>query len=248
MTDVRLGKHAYRHDPRTLRLGAYLDPGILPPAPSVVDVAGGVDSWPMYLNDRLGDCTCAAAGHMIEAWSHASSGATTKIADQDVVAAYGQVNQGVDQGAPELDVLRLWRTAGIGGHKIGAFAAVDYGNHEMVRDACWLFDGLYIGVLLPLAAQHMGSSWHVPGGRGADSEAGSWGGHAVDVVRVDRYGLTVVSWGELVRMSWGFWDRYVDECWAVLSTDALSGAGKTREGFALADLTADLAKIGKVAA
>ena len=60
----RLGKKPAVFDSRTLRFGAYLTT-TLPAPPAAVDWGKKVPSWPMYLNDKYGDCTCAAAGHMI---------------------------------------------------------------------------------------------------------------------------------------------------------------------------------------
>ena len=68
---------------------------------------------------------------------------------------------------------------------------------------------------------------------------GSWGGHAVDVVRYDARMLTVVTWGGLKELTWSFWDRYCDEAYCLLSTDFLE-AGKAPNGFDLAALKRDL--------
>ncbi len=65
---MKLGKQPYKHDPRTMRLAKYIDMGALPPAPTELSYADKVHPWPMYGNDQLGDCTIAAAGHMIELW------------------------------------------------------------------------------------------------------------------------------------------------------------------------------------
>src|SRR5579884_1536389 len=67
---VKLGKRPARHDPRTLRLGDYLLPRLPTPKPRVdytTKVPAG--QWGMMANDKIGDCTCAAAGHMIEEWT-----------------------------------------------------------------------------------------------------------------------------------------------------------------------------------
>jgi hypothetical protein len=47
--------------------------------------------------------------------------------------------------------------------------------------AIWLFGGAYIGVELPIRAQHQ-DVWDVPAHPGPDNEPGSWGGHAVYLV------------------------------------------------------------------
>ena len=59
------GKKPAVFDSRTLRLGAYLT-SRLPAPPAAVDWGKNVSSWPMYLNDKYGDCTCAAVGHMLK--------------------------------------------------------------------------------------------------------------------------------------------------------------------------------------
>ena len=63
---------------------------------------------------------------MIEAWTAAASGRSLELAEADVVSAFDAVKivdpATGEEGAVELDVLKLWRTTGIGGHAIGAFA------------------------------------------------------------------------------------------------------------------------------
>ena len=64
---MKLGKLPYREDSRTLFIANYLTPQ-LPPPPPALDLTRKVKAWPMYNNDQIGDCTCAAAGHMVELW------------------------------------------------------------------------------------------------------------------------------------------------------------------------------------
>jgi GNAT superfamily N-acetyltransferase len=244
-TRVRLGKLPVRHDVRTLQLARYVDTAALPAPPATYDETAHVPEWPMYANDRIGDCTCAAAGHMIEAWTAAASGTAVEVSEAEVLAAFDRVKV-VDpatgeEGAVELDVLKDWRKTGVGGHRIGAFAAVPAHDHGLVRTASYLFGGVYIGIALPVTAQRQ-HVWDWTGSLTGPARPGSWGGHAVDVVRYDADTLTVVTWGSLTEMTWAFWDRYVDECYGLLSDDFLS-QGKAPNGFALADLKADLALV-----
>lgn len=232
---MKLGKLSPRHDDRTLRLANYHDTVTLAP-PAVV--APRNVSWGMYANDRLGDCTCASAGHMVINWTDLGKHERSP-AEADVIALYDLVNGGQDKGAVEIDVLNAWRNHGLGADKIAAYAAIDLKDHEKVKLATYLFGGCYIGLALPLSAQsQVGKIWTV--GRGANGAPGSWGGHAVNVVGYDWYGLTVVTWGQLQRMSWGFWDRYCDEAYAVISPADWDGSVR---GVNLDSLKADLAKI-----
>ena len=242
-TTLRLGKLPVRTDPRTLALARYVDRAKLPKAPAALDLAAPVPDWPMYANDRIGDCTTAAAAHMIEAWTAPTRGHAVEISQRAVLSAFDRVKQ-VDpvtgeEGAVELDVLTYWRRRGIGGHRIGAFARVPRWDHKLVREAAYLFGGVYIGLQLPVTAQHQ-ATWDWTHRLDGPARPGSWGGHAVDVVGYDGHGLTVVTWGRLQEMTWAFWDRYVDEVYAVLSVDFVDEAGETPNGFDLAALKADL--------
>jgi hypothetical protein len=244
-THVKLGKLPARVDPRTLSLTHYVEPHVLPAPPSTLDLATPVPDWPMYRNDLIGDCTTAAAAHMIEAWTAASSGRSLELDEADVVSAFDAVRivdpATGEEGAVELDVLKLWRTAGIGGHTIGAFAAVAIRDRELVRTGAELFGGLYIGLQLPLRAQEQ-VVWDWTGRLDGPDAPGSWGGHAVDVVGYDESGLTVVTWGALQRLTWSFWERYCDEAYCLISSDFLT-SGHSPAGFDLETLEQDLALV-----
>ena len=220
----------------------YVNLAKLPKPPDVLDLTKGVPDWPMYANDTRGDCTCAAAGHMIEAWTASGKSHAVEISEKSVLAAFDRVKQvdpaSGEEGAVELDVLGYWRRRGIGRHKIGAFAKVPVYDHNLVRAAAYIFGGLYIGLSLPKTAQTQVTwDWtHKLTGR---AKPGSWGGHAVNVVRYSPGTLTCTTWGKLQDMTWSFWDRYCDEAYAIVSTDFLQ-QGKSPAGFDLATLQSDL--------
>jgi hypothetical protein len=241
----KLGKLAPRVDVRTLSLRRYVDLAALPSPPESLDLTAHVADWPMYANDRIGDCTIAAAGHMIEAWTAAARGTAVEVTESAVLTAFDRVKivdpATGEEGAVELDVLRDWRSHGVGHHRIGAFARVSVHDHQLLRTAAWLFGGLYIGLQLPISAQWQ-ETWDWNGSLSGDDRPGSWGGHAVDVVRYGAAGLTVVTWGRLKEMTWSFWDRYTDEAYCILSRDFLDG-DQAPNGFDLAALRADLALV-----
>ncbi len=244
---MKLGKTPPRVDPRTLQLASYLRPAVLPPPPNQVDWGSKVSSWPMMANDRIGDCTCASAGHCIEEWT-ADVGQVVIVPDSSIIAAYSAVSGydpstgSHDVGAAELDVLNYWRQTGIGGHQIDAYVALEPGNLDHVRDAVYIFGNCYIGLALPASAQTQ-RVWSVPpGGPVGQGAPGSWGGHAVPVVAYNARGLTVVTWGALKQMTWSFWQAYCDEAYAVLSGDWLK-ANQAPNGIDLASLQQDLNEV-----
>jgi hypothetical protein len=244
-TQFKLGKLPAKTDPRTLLLTRYVDRTKLPQPPATLDLTVHVPEWPMYANDRLGDCTCAAAGHMIEAWTASADGDAVEVSEAAVVRAFDAVKitdpATGEEGAVELDVLKYWRATGIANHKIGAFARVSKHDHELLQAGAYLFGGLYIGLQLPQTAQDQ-AVWDWTHHLTGPAAPGSWGGHAVDVVRYDERTLTVVTWGGLKEMTWSFWDRYVDEAYCLLSKDFLRG-GTAPNGFDLAALKKELALV-----
>jgi hypothetical protein len=250
---VKLGKRPAKHDFRTLQLAKYT--AKVPPAPPAHDDwEKKVHHWPMMMNDTVGDCTCACAGHMIEQWTTYSK--TPFIpTDRQIIAAYSAITGydpatgDHDDGAAILDILNYWRKAGVAGHKILAFATLDPSSRTEVEDSVFLFGNCYLGIQLPVSAQAQ-SVWAVPpGGTTGLGSPGSWGGHAVPVVAYDQRGLTVVTWGALQRMTWGFLHAYCDEAYSVLSQDWINHTTNlAASGFDLAVLRSDLLQIIQPAA
>jgi len=155
---LKLGKQPARHDPRTLLLASYVTPA-LPTPPASCDLTGKVNSWGMMANDQIGDCTCAAAGHLLMEWTANDQNKMFTPTDKQIVAAYSAITGynpatgANDNGAVEIDVLNYWRQSGIAAHKIGAYVALEPSNHIHIMDSVYLFEGCYIGLRLPISAQ-----------------------------------------------------------------------------------------------
>jgi hypothetical protein len=249
---LKMGKSVARHDPRTLLLASYVTPS-LPTPPASFDISSKVTAWGMMDNDQIGDCTCAAAGHLIMEWTANAGKKAATPTDKQIVAAYSAitgynpVTGANDNGANELDVLNYWRQTGIAGHKIDAYMALEPSNHNHIMDSVYIFEGCYIGVQLPISAQAQTQNhqpWSVPpGGPTGDGKPGSWGGHAIPVVAYDARGVTVVTWGALQVMTWTFWEAYCDEAYSILSKDYLNGKKQAPQGFSMNELQQDLADL-----
>src|SRR5436190_22133802 len=144
-----LGKLPPKKDRRTLQFNKYVLPKLVAP-PIAVDHASVVDFWPMMLNDTYGNCTIAAAGHMIQDWT-AYANTMRYPTDTQILEAYWKVSGGVgvDHGAYLLDVLNLWRNQGIGGDKIAAYVQLRTGNKDDLKNGVYLFGNVDIGISLP---------------------------------------------------------------------------------------------------
>jgi len=225
----------------------------LPAPPSAIDWTRGLTQWGAMKNDVIGDCTCAAAGHMEEVWAwNSTSAPDLTVSDDQVISAYSAVTGydpktgANDNGAVETDVLNYWMNTGIAGNKIDAYARVQVTNVTAVKQAIAMFGGAYLGIELPLSAQ-IQIEWDTPKRgwfkrlfhAGSDDTPGSWGGHAVPVVGYDENGLTCITWGETKRLTWAFFEKYCDECYAIVSPQWFKD-GRDPDGLDLETLKSDL--------
>jgi hypothetical protein len=244
-----LGKLAPKVDPRTLRLANYVNRAALPQLPPSTNYRSAVTSWPMLANDRVGNCAEVGPLHQVQCWC-ANTGAGFTPTDKDALDAYSAItgydprNPATDRGSVMLDVLNFWRKSGLAGHKIAAYAKVALRDLRQAALSVFLFDGLLLGVNLPLAVQGA-ARWDVPAnGRLAGRwTPGSWGGHCVPAVDYDAEGLFAVTWGGVLKMTWAFYAAYCDEAYCIFSPDWFDGANRAPNGFDWASLSADLAEI-----
>lgn len=245
---LKLGKLPPKVDIRTFEFSTYLAAAALPKFPPQCTWSARVPGWGMMANDRCGDCTCASAGHILQAWT-TIVGRPFVPDDGAILDAYSAVSGfdpytgANDNGAVILDVMNLWRRRGIAGHQIAAFASVSPAQPRHVMAAIYLFGAVSIGLSLPYSASiqlQQGQPWDLyPGPYG---QIGTWGGHCVPCLDYDATGLTCVTWGRVQRMTWGFFRMYADEAYAPLSQDWIAGK-KSPSGFNLAQLRQDLAAL-----
>lgn len=252
---LHLGKSPVKHDPRTLKLKSVF---AMRPDPVDFDWTRVLpDDLGMMRNDEMGNCTCAGVGHMIQIWTAANGGEVT-ISDDDVVAAYKAITKLVngvaydpadpstDTGLALLDVLKYWRTTGIGGHKIGGFAKLDHNDLDEIRAAGHAFGGLYTGAMLPLSAQAaIGATWTGGNGQGADAP-GSWGGHCMALVAASSSGsggVKYITWGKRQDADMSWVTECADEMYAIFSSDWVTGAKPAPSGLNILELQSYLANL-----
>jgi hypothetical protein len=248
MSNRKFGKKPPRNDKRTLKLEKYIDPSIIPP-PSA-DWASDVRIWPVMKNDEVADCTMAGAGHLIEGWTTYETKTTVILPDDVILDAYksvsgwnGVLNDASDTGCVLLDVLNYWRNVGIGGHKIGAYAKVRISDMKRTRLGVWMFGGLYTGFALPDYTNGIKID-EAPNWMGVPTQdPRTWkkqdNGHCVPIVYYNDKIVKVISWGEVIDVSWQFYGAYCDEAYAILSLD-WDTDGKSPSGFSKEVLLEDL--------
>jgi hypothetical protein len=190
------------------------------PLEQSVDYATLVSSWPMFLNDALGDCTCAGAAHAVQTFA-AMAGDPFTVTDADVERMYEAAGYEPSKAEPggENPTDQGWtleaaegylKTTGLQGEaNIETGAEVTLHDEEEEQVALELFGCLYEGMECPesaLTQAQEGKPWTpVAGSKIA-------GGHCVirpkSVLGQTGYH---VSWGTLIPATDAFDKEYFDE-------------------------------------
>jgi hypothetical protein len=211
----------------------------------------------MMLNDQYGCCVEAGSFHAIQVLSSFMNRDGLEITEPDacVLQAYREVtgfdpsDPATDQGTDMQAYLKHWLNVGLptgpgaqSRHRCVAFVEINPKNHQDVVEVIARCGFAYLGFEVP--AYIMGpdgasplADWVYPDPSGA-SEA-STGGHCVIAAAADPLGVTVISWGGVYKMSWRFWDRFVDEAYAVVDPDWANQHG-TPLGISLGALAAEM--------
>lgn len=247
-----------------LTLEKYLDPrrdltrAGLPPVAMTADVdrASKVASWPMYLNDQLGDCTIAGLAHMFGAWTTYNGQAPGEalFGDDEIEQVYSRIggyvpgDEDTDQGCMMSDVLADAKAAGITDvhgktHKIAGYAAFgDPTNETLLGQVLEVFGSVYVGFNVQASIENEfaeGKPWtYTPGEEFV-------GGHCVVLQHRAPEGsrtgiLQYVTWGALQYATESWQAHTVEEAWAPVTQDWLTVNGASVEGLDLTQLLADM--------
>lgn len=249
---VKLGRRPIKPEKYAAirRMSTYLAEQ-LPTAKPSTSYRNSVSSWGMMCNDREGCCTIASIGHLVLCRS-TLDGAPQLIDDNDIQddyvavtgvegAAYDPSTGANDNGCVITDVLDYFKGRGI----LSSYVAFDASNQAHTMFAIDAFEGVDMGVGLPISAQSQ-EIWDVadPGLRG-DSAPGSWGGHSMYAVDYDDKYVYLVTWGAIKLCTWNWWRTYVKrnqggEAYALIfARDIASGTKLLPSGFNIQQLLAD---------
>lgn len=224
----KLGLSGHAEDSRTLKLSDFVSRDFAWPAAYDLCHFARVqfDADPLG-NIEVGDCVIAAAAHA-QRWADAVAGKATTVDTAAVLAEYA--NFGYDPARPDetdngvlaLTMFRKWRSEGICGRKIDAFAQVNPWRSDDLAMAGFLLGGIFLCFDLPQSVRGK-NTWDVPG---PGDEQGSWGPHMVW-----SYGSGLVnSWGRPILYTDAFRDRYLFDAFAVVDR-AQFVAGRAPSGL-----------------
>ena len=244
MPEYKLGKRPARHDLRTFDYAKYRT-GVAAPPPDA-HWGHGIP-FAMLANDKYGDCVEAGYAHMAQIWCD-RAGNPFVPDDADTLAAYTAItgfnpdDPSTDKGTDILTAVNYWKSTGMNGHEITAFAALNPLDQNQMEEAIAFFGGAYIGLQLPISAQsQVGQEWTVT--QGKDAQAGGWGGHCVPLCGYDSGKIWCVTWGMEQPMTWQFLATYCDEAYVLLAEDWMEASGVSPSSLAWGQLMADLANL-----
>ena len=198
----------------------------------------------------IGDCTCAADGHMIQVWSVNVTGACVTVPDASVLQLYegacGYVegDPNTDQGGNEVDVLTYLTKTGMitptGTHKILGFYDADVSNFDQLRQAIYECGNVYIGVNLPQAWEQC-----VPGDTLDAVGSPVAGGHAGILCGYDKAAKTfdLVWWGMKLKVTEAGLTQALEEAYPVVSADWIEKTGLSPQGKSVVQIQKDMTTI-----
>lgn len=249
------GRHPRAHNPGVPHMSALKSLRTsMPVIPASVDHTAGMPSeFGMMLNDTLGDCTCAAFYHARQVWTKMGGGREITDPDKDVLdlymgaCGYRPGHPETDQGGNEQHVLTYLHNVGALTGSVGkvrdrilAFFEVDHHIHDDVKLAILEAGVLYIGFNVPslLDDPNCPDVWDVVPGK-----TDITGGHAVVLTGYDTQGVSLISWGQKYKMTWAFFDKFVDEAYAIVDKNWFMATGKTPLGLTVQQLEQQMAAL-----
>ena len=194
---------------------------------------------PIDGNAQYGDCTFAGLDHFTRI-QRALYGPTGRIpTEQELIAKYLEVSPN-DEGCNEAELLRRWRTVGLGlfGGQPRAYVPVGPKAQTQIKQSIAFTGACYFGVIVGRPQQEQfqaNEPWSWVEGQEED-------GHCILGVAYDDGGVWSGTWGGLAYTSWEFLDRSLEEAWCILSHQLLE-AGHDGFGLDVPTLEADLPQI-----
>lgn len=240
-----------------IHLRNYTLPAGLPPPPASCDY--GAAAMPVLNdvmgNDRLGDCTCAGAYHIVGVETGNAGAlfhATTEqvVADYSAIGGYVQGDESTDNGCDEEQCLAYWRNTGFAdGTKLAGYVALDPSDTDEVKTAIYLFENCYFGCELPEKwcddmPAASGFVWDVAGDPVPEN------GHCFIGYGFTQSGILVDTWGLTGTVTWGAVRKYCaasagGALYVMLTLDQLArGASIAPNGIQWSQLVNDFNTLG----
>lgn len=231
---------------------------MLPTAPATINFATPATLQSLrnlYGNDSRGDCVPAGANHDLGMWTANAGKPFLPTLDQ-VLADYTAIGgfdpndpDNTDNGCDEVTALNYYLNHGFAnGTKLAGWLTVDASNQTLVKQALWLFEGLYFGMCLsdrwvdPMPEKD-GFVWNSIGRPDPQN------GHCVIGYGYNAQGIQIDTWGLFGTVAWDAVKHFASpkaggELYLLLSQDQINQATqKSPNGFNWTQLATDFAAL-----
>lgn len=222
---------------------AFYAAGALPKAPNQLAApAGPANGWGMLGNNQYGDCGVAGLQHGFETTATITGEKEVWPTDAKAVSYYLKFTGGQDTGVVLSQYLAHVRSAGYYGQTVKAYAPVAVQDIPTLQTSIWLYGFAYTGITVydgmqqAFAANETGCTWTTSELDQVD------GGHCVPIIGYDDLYLYLVTWGQVVRVTYSCWHAIATEAWAAITGEVAARHGDGR-GVSITALDADLDRL-----
>lgn len=208
-------------------------------------------SYPMALNDSLGDCTIAGKVHLDEIVASILGEAFTYPGDAAVKEAYFGLTGGPDSGLELSTVIKAWSGAnGLLGTRLAGAATIDIRDEELMAQALFNFGALYVAVNLPDSAENQFNDDHPWTLGGNESPEG---GHCVVLNAAGNLSTSgwmvgdfgVVTWGAETACTDNWWRMFGAEAWVVVPESFVTANKDCVQSLDLDQMQADVKSLSQ---
>jgi len=227
-------------------------PGYTAPPP-IDDWTGPTSDYTFLGNDRVGNCTRASYGHVVQQRC-ALLGVKCELQADDVNKSYkdgtgwdGVPGSSSDRGDMIVNALTQLRKVGFrdGQYKLRGFGRVNHNDTLEMRAALRLFGSVIVGASLPASISRQNTIWDVSpvGQRKPDEAPGSAGGHAFILTKHQRGRWAGMPWIHKTDITYAWDDLYIEEAWFVVDDLWITHMRNAPNGFDLERFEHDVALI-----
>jgi hypothetical protein len=254
----RLGKLEAVRPPGLLTLDKYRTTPVGTPPTSIPIPLGlklamggnGPDPSCTLCPNGAGDCVIAGAGNEIIILNEKLGRSNWVPTSNDDIEQYSDLTGfdpqtgANDTGLEIAAFLQGWRTSGLYEPPIGpadmptlpAYAPLDLGSMEALKQCIWLYGVVRIGCQVPQSAMEQTQNnepWTIVPG------SPIMGGHNIEGFAFDPEYLYIATWGQVQAVAWSWIGKYMDEDWAELHPE-IAEEGHGPSGLDDAALASDL--------
>jgi len=224
---MRYGKREPEYDERTIQFSKFLDADFH--APTKFDFDRNRAEIPIsdWGSQNYSCDVIASQANQLLRFGRIDERRTLPLNQRDVINRYKRLSGSKrnhdeqDVGLTMLKAFQAWKSGWkLGGkdYKIALYGEIFPNEHDLLRTSIYIFRGVHFGFWLPKAVEGNFTVWDWKGENGQDWKAGGLGGTVGYCKAYNSYVYEVILWGNPIRVTNSFVEKYCDECWIAVET------------------------------